>query len=211
MKTVKGLALIIIVTALLYGAPSVLGRGGHHGGGHRSSVSVHIGYGGGYYYGHGWRPGWGYGYYGWHGYYPHYYYPPVVVAAPVVVQQPVVVRQEVIAPQYSYPAQNANLDGLESVRMIKEQLLGKLNNGQKSDKLQAINDLAGYSFDDTVRGALENVLLSDADADLRKAAANSFGKVKNQGALSALERARIADPDINVRQAADNAINRIKA
>jgi HEAT repeat protein len=80
----------------------------------------------------------------------------------------------------------------------------------KEQRKQAIDELAGFSFDDNVRHALENVLLSDPDAQLRKEAAQSFGKVKNTKALAALEKARVEDPNEDVRKAADQTIKKLE-
>ena len=70
--------------------------------------------------------------------------------------------------------------------------------------------MAGFSFDDKVRYALENVLLSDSDAQLRKEAARSFGKVKNTKALAALEKARVEDSSEDVRKEADQSIKKLE-
>ena len=59
----------------------------------------------------------------------------------------------------------------------------KLQTPDKEQRKEAIKELAGFSFDDKVRQALENVLLSDPDPELRKEAAQAFGKVKNTKAL----------------------------
>ncbi len=217
MKTLKLLTLIVVAAAIIIVMPATVLAGGHgHGHGHgHSSVSFGIGF----------------GYYGWPGYYPYYYpyysypyyypyysyyypgvvyvdpyYPPAVAAAPVVVQQPAVANPN---PQYNYSAPVDN--DFANIRQRKAMLLNQLNNGQKAERLQAISELAGFSFDDSVRKALEDVLVSDPDASLRKEAADSFGKVKNQGALHTLEKVKIADLDAEVRQAADNAINKIKS
>jgi HEAT repeat protein len=77
--------------------------------------------------------------------------------------------------------------------------------------MEAIRELAGFSFDDKVRYALENVLLSDPDAQLREEAARSFGKVNNTKALAALEKARVEDPSEDVRKEADESIKKLEA
>jgi HEAT repeat protein len=89
----------------------------------------------------------------------------------------------------------------------KSELLKQLQAPNKEQRREAIDELAGFSFDDNVRAALENVLLSDPDPELRAEAAHSFGEVKNTGARAALEKARVEDPSVDVRKAADEAIS----
>jgi HEAT repeat protein len=57
---------------------------------------------------------------------------------------------------------------------------------------------------------MEDVLLKDPNADLRKEVAKAFGKVRNEKAVPALEAVRVGDSDIAVRQEADLAIREIK-
>jgi hypothetical protein len=94
----------------------------------------------------------------------------------------------------------------KKLRNKKNELLGKIQSKDKQQRKEAVNDLAGFSFDDKVRAALEKVLLSDVDPELRKAAAEAFGKVKNAKALPVLQKARVEDSSEEVRKAADNAI-----
>ncbi len=202
----------------------------------RTNVSVGIGVGGpGFYpgwYGY-YGAGWGGrhhrshgsaviidGYWGWPGYYPSYYYPypdyyysdyyypgyyypapppPVVERPPVVVERPAVVRPVRESSDYS------------SLREKKSELLKVLMIGDKEHRINAINELAGYSFDDNVRLALEKVLLSDTDPELRVAAAEAFGEVKNPKAIPALENARVQDSVTDVRKAADLSIKKLQA
>jgi HEAT repeat protein len=72
-------------------------------------------------------------------------------------------------------------------------------------------ELAGFSFDDNIRQALEEVLLSDPDAELRQSAAQALGEVKNVKARPALEKARVQDPSEDVRRAADQAIKKLES
>lgn len=92
-----------------------------------------------------------------------------------------------------------------------ELLLDRLAMGNKFQRLEAIEQLAEYSFNDRVRKALENVLLSDPDPQLRKEVAHIFGVVRNINALPALEKARVEDPDEDVRKEADYAIEKIES
>ena len=177
------------------------GHHGHHG--HRSHYSYSIGIG---------VPScWGYDY--WAGPYPYYYsyypyYPsPVYVAPPyysaVVVERPIVLRNQI--------STQGSTGDFRDVRIRKVQLLEQLKAGAQAERLQAINELAGFSFDEQVRGILENILLSDPDSAIREEVAVSFGKVKNHAAIGVLEKVRVNDTDRNVREAADTAINQIKS
>ena len=171
-------------------------------------VGWHSGYRHGNYWGHGCRP------YRHHRYYSSvvfvdpYWPPPVVVAPPVVVRPPVVVTPPLPpAPTVS----QVNYDGLDKIRMKKVQLLDQLNSADRTQRLAAVIELAGFSFDEQVKAQLENILLSDPDPVMRIEAAIAFAKVKNTGALPTLEKARVNDSDLSVRQTADSAITQIKS
>lgn len=164
---------------------------------------------------HGWYPYYhSYPYYGW---YPHYGwhsssdlgiwmggYHPVVVAPPVIVHREVVTKAGGAMPD----AQTAEQQ--ERLRQKKSELLKVLRIGDKERRIQAIRELAGYSSDDGVRKALENILLSDPDPELRKEVATSFGRTENRKVVAALEEAKAADSSKEVRQAAYRAIILIK-
>jgi hypothetical protein len=228
MRTAKITLVSIITLVLVVGLSSMALA--------RTNVSIGVGVGGpgfypgGYgYYGAGW--GWRHhhgsavivgGYWGWPGYYPGYYYqypgyyypdyyysapPPVVVErSTVVVERPAVV-------QPAQPVQESSdtqaLYG--SLRERKSELLKVLMIGDKAHRISAINELAGYSFDDNVRLALEKVLLSDTDPELRQEAAKAFGEVKNLKAIPALEIARVQDSITDVRKEADLSIKKLQA
>jgi hypothetical protein len=198
MKT--KLLIIVLAGGMLMLMPGMVFAGGHGG---------HGGHGGGHGHGHGgghsdWMFSFGLGYYGsgpyyYPDYYPYYssYYSPRVVYVdppppPPVAERPAALRQ--YDPQVqAYKS--------ELVKKREKELLDKLQQGDNASRMQTIDLLAGFSSDDRVRGALENVLQSDPNAATRKAVAETFGRVKNQKALEVLE----------VRQAADRAINRIKS
>lgn len=162
-----------------------------------------------HYYGHHdrhFRPYWGPvnvggGY--WYDWGPRCYIdsPPVIVErTPVVIQkQPIVVQP---------PAVNENT--FRDLRQKKSELLKILQIGDRDNRIKAINELAGFSFDDKVRQAIEKVLFSDRDVELRLTAAQALGKVKNPKALAALEKARVEDENADVRKAADESINKIE-
>lgn len=222
MKTTRFLMLVILVATIGLLMPvSALART-------RVSIGVGIGFPVGY-YGH-YGPYWHHGYWGgpWYPYYygpdvvyvDPYYPPPVIVAPPYVAPAPVIVPPPMAAPApvvvrpplppQSIPAP-VNNAGVEKIRLRKSQLLSQLKEGTKEQKLYAVGELGGYSWDDEVKAALENVLLSDPDPQMRSQAADSFGKVKNPNALSVLEKVRVEDSDIGVRQAADSAIKQINS
>ncbi len=163
---------------------------------------------------HGWYPHYySYPYYGW---YPHHrwhssadlgiwiggYYP-VVVDPPVVVHREVVTKTE---RDCRTPPDPATAEQLERLRLKKSELLKVLRIGDKERRMQAIRDLGEFTSDDAVRGALEKVLLSDADPELRKQVATSFGKTDNRKVVAALEEAKATDSDKGVRQAAYRSI-----
>jgi HEAT repeat protein len=92
------------------------------------------------------------------------------------------------------------------MRQRKSELLKAVKIGDKENRTGAIRDLAPFSFDDKVRAALEEILLSDPDPQLRKQVAVSFGKTTNRDTVPALEIAKAKDSDRDVRQAAYRAI-----
>ena len=94
----------------------------------------------------------------------------------------------------------------EILRRKKSEQLKILKIGDKAERIQAIHELAPFSFDDGVRRALEKILLSDPDPEVRKEVAVSFGKTENQLVLAALRQAKEKDPVRDVRQAAYRAI-----
>lgn len=208
MKTTRfGLVLIAVLCFLLWSSNTALAR---------TRVYVGVGYGysdfrHGFYHHHGWghhHPYWGPviiggGY--WYDWGPDYYVvtPPMVVErAPVVVE-----RQTVVVPPKGCDKDTQAL--FEDLRNKKNELLKKLQTPDKEQRKAAIDELAGFSYDDNVRQALENVLLSDPDPELRKEAARMFGEVKNVKALAALEKARVEDSNEDVRKEADKAIKKI--
>jgi hypothetical protein len=134
---------------------------------------------------------------------PDYY----VVTSPRVIERvPVVVeRQTVIVQPQQFDESTLQLN--INLQYKKSELLKQLQAPNKELRKEAIKELAGFSFDDNVRYALQNILLSDSDAELRKEAAQAFGKVKNSNARAALEKARVEDPSVDVRKAADEAIS----
>ncbi len=188
MKTAKLPIFIILAALLLTLTPaytSVSFAGGHHGGHHG---------------GHGdWYGGFLFSFPLW--------FPPVVYAPPppVVYQPPVVVTPP------PAPTPKVNYNGLDKIRLKKENLLNQLKSPSKPERLSAVIELAGFSFDERVKAELENILLSDPDPAMRITAATAFAKVKNQGALPTLEKVRVQDSDAGVRQAADDAIRQIKS
>ena len=193
-----------------------------------ASFHVGIGYHSGF---HGIRHpcyGWHGGYYGW----GHHYrarpwcsprvsfwvggwYPDVIVGCPVVVEAPrVVVKKEVVVRtienNYRSQSDEKTQKLFKDLRGRKAELLRRLRLGDDRERKEAIGELGGFSFDPKVRKALEEILLSEPDAELRIEAMRAFGKVKNRDALGALEKARVEDTDMQVRQEADRAIKEIE-
>ena len=130
---------------------------------------------------------------------------PVLIGPPVVKVSKVIIKDSIYKP--GYDQDTANL--FERLRQQKNELLKTLKEGNAEQQKEAIVKLAGFSFDDKVRQALEEVLLSSPDPQLRKAVAISLGQVKNKAALPALEKAKAQDADQQVREEADKAIKNI--
>jgi len=144
---------------------------------------------------------------------PDYY----VVTTPVIIRKtPVIIEKQTVvstgSPQVVQPQEfdESTLELNKKLQSRKNELLKMLETGNKEQRTEAIKELAGFSFDDKVRLALENVLLSDPDPELRKEAARSFGKVKNAKALAALEKARVEDASEDVRKEADQSIKKLE-
>jgi hypothetical protein len=140
---------------------------------------------------------------------------PIIVNPPVVVKTPKVITESRIVieePECQVKLQDdkdtAKL--FEKLRRRKSELLKGLRIGDKTKCKEAIRELAGFSFDDKVRDALEGILLSDPDAELRKQVAKSFSKTSNKKVLAALEIASTDDPNEEVRQEARQAIIKIR-
>ncbi len=135
--------------------------------------------------------------------------PPVVVKTPkVITERRIIVKEPVYCDKVKYDEGTGEL--FEKLRRKKSALLKKLRIGDKANRLETIRELAGFSFDKKVREALEEVLLSDPDPELRRQVAKSFGKTSNKKVLAALETAESNDPNAAVRQAAHKAILEIK-
>jgi len=133
-----------------------------------------------------------------------------VVTTPVIIRKtPVIIEKQTVVVQ-PQGFDESTLELNKKLQSKKNELLKMLETGNKEQRTEAIKELAGFSFDDKVRQALENVLLSDPDAQLRKEAARSFGKVKNAKALAALEKARVEDASEDVRKEADQSIKKLE-
>jgi hypothetical protein len=198
MKPTKLSILVMLITLLLSLTPtytSVGFAGGHHGGGHYyHHRSYHGHYYGGFFFA-----------------FPLCWPEPVVYGHPVVYAPPVVCSPPVVCAPPPAAMPQVNYNGLDQIRRKKENLLCQLKSSSKPEKLSAIIELAGFSFDERVKAELENILLFDPNPAMRIAAASAFAKVKNRGALPTLERVRVQDSDPAVRQAADDAIRQIKS
>lgn len=143
------------------------------------------------------------------GLFPIIFRPPVVVKAPkVITESHVVIEEPECQSKLEDDKNTAEL--FEKLRLRKSELLKKLRIGDKDKRKETIRELAGFSFDKKVREALEEVLLSDPDPELRKQAAESFGKTSNKKVIPALEQAEADDPNTEVRQEAYKAIIKIR-
>lgn len=167
------------------------------------------------------------GYYGWGG--RHYWRRPfgssgvrfwaddcrssIMVGIPIVLESPKVRTKKVVTVKSKkclYSATDPETQELfERLRNKKSQLLKDLKQEDKDQRLKAIRELAGFTFDDKVRQGLEEILLSDPDPELRKEVAKSFGKARNKNALPALEKVKAEDSVKEVREEAEKALKRI--
>jgi hypothetical protein len=189
------------LTCLALLAPGVASAGVRVGIGFGTTIGPHHRY-----YTHGWYGGW----YAWPGYYwydprydPWWYYPaPVIVEPPVVREHIVVGEQKPPAP----PKDEALALVSKQLQQKKNEAIEKLKIGDASTRTQAVKDLQPFIVDSKVRTALEQALLSDRDAQVRKAVAELFGKVQDKKTLPALKQAQANDADRDVRQAAYKAI-----
>ncbi len=143
------------------------------------------------------------------GYWPVYAAPRVIRTRRVVAGSRVIVEPKRSEYKPTYDPANAKL--FAKVRNKKSELLKVLKIGDKPTRIRAIAELAGYSFDDNVRKALEEIILTDPDPELRRQVAESLGEVKNLNLIGTLEKVRVQDTDIQVREQADKAIKKIKA
>jgi hypothetical protein len=137
---------------------------------------------------------------------------PIVTGPPVVFDIPisrhVIVNKK--TEEYKPPSVDKNAKLFEKLRLKKHELLRQLKIGSKENRLQAIRELTGFTFDEKVADALEEILLNDPDPELRKEVAVYFGKTNNKNLISSLEQAKNEDPESDVRQAAANSINSLK-
>lgn len=133
-----------------------------------------------------------------------------VAAAPIIIERqtviPVSSPQVVQVQQFDESTLELNI----KLQRKKIELLEQLQRSDKERRMEAIRELAGFSFDDNVRIALESILLTGPDAELRKEAAQSLGNTNNIKALAALEKARVEDSNEDVRKASDEAIKKLK-
>ena len=133
-----------------------------------------------------------------------------VALAPMVIEKQTVIvstsSPQIVQQQFDESTLELNI----KLQRKKIELLEQLQRSDKKRRMEAIRELAGFSFDDNVRIALESVLLTEPNAELRKEAAQSLGNTNNIKALAALEKARVEDYNKDVRKAADEAIKKLK-
>jgi hypothetical protein len=199
MRAAKArLALVVFVLAIaaLPGAAS-------------ARVHVSIGFGthiGGYYgpY-HGWYGGWHRGYRPFSPRYWHPYgsiwmydYDPIFIGPPVVERHVIVEKPAPPAP----PAEPVSAAVSEAQQQKRSELLERLRIGDEDNRLQAANDLTGFTGDEKVRAALEQALLKDSDENVRAAAAKALVKQSGSKAVPALKQAYAQDSSRHVQQAA---------
>ncbi len=201
MSRTRLAVLVSALACLALLAPGAASAGVRIGIGFGTTIGPHH-----HHHGHGWYGGW----YAWPGYYPFdprydpwWYYPAPVVVAPPVVRERVIVKER----QPPAPPKDEALEMVsEKLQQKKSESLKKLKIGDPSNRVQAVKDLQPFAADSKVRTALEQALLSDKDAQVRKAVAELFGKVQDKKTLPVLKQAQANDADRDVRQAAYKAI-----
>jgi hypothetical protein len=219
MKTIKTIVAAIAAAIMLCLPSAALARGGF---GVSFGYSNFRGYHHPHHFGHSMYYGIGYHY--WARPWPSYvwvedYYPTVFVERPVVVERPsVIVREKVIVEKAPEKGKESTATYDEKAQKVfaeltnrKKELLKRLKLGDSGERMNAIGKLAGFSFDAKVRKAIEDVLLTDPDPQLRIEAARAFARARNKDSLAALEKARVEDSDKDVRMEADKAIKEINA
>ena len=142
------------------------------------------------------------------------FYPAVIERRTIVEAAKVITKREIATKisekNRSNKCDEDTLEFFMRLRQKKNELVERLESGDKEERKEVIDELAGYSFDTRVREALEEVLRTEEDAELRKAAVISLSKLKNRKALAALEKAMVEDADEEVREEACRAIREIK-
>jgi len=140
---------------------------------------------------------------------------PMVIGAPVVIKAPKKsAKTGGVEEQTCWAYRNVFNKGQDELfaelRTKKAGLVASLKAGAKPERLKAIRESAGFCFDREVRAAMEEILLSDSDGELRREVAAAFGRSSNKDVLVALERARAGDADKSVRAEAYRSIILIK-
>jgi hypothetical protein len=196
MKTLRYILLTVVSVILIMSATTDARPY------HRGHYYMH----GGYHYRHHYWFGFGY--------YPLYYpfgYPYWVDDYPdVFFETSVVERPVVVAHKTSVPMFQQSSETFADVRDKKGELLKQLQSADKAERMKAITDLAGYTFDDSVIEKLKDILLNDPDADLRKEVVNTFGKSGNKQLILILEEARTVDNNKELFPDIDQAVRKIK-
>ncbi len=196
MSRIRYRFLVPVLAFLALSMAGTASAGVHIGIGFGIPLGHHHHYYGPHWYGGGWV-GWPYWYDPWYGY-------------PVVVAPPVVRERRVIVEEYRPPAPQPSVTKTEQLSQNQPQkrseLLERLRIGDVGNRLQAVQDLGQFPNDDKVRTAIERALLSDRDPQVRKAAAEVFGRLKDSKTVPALKQAHAEDADRDVRQAAYRAL-----
>ena len=144
---------------------------------------------------------------------------PYIVERPYIIERPVVVERQTVIVETPVAVEDyTSTAGTDEetqklfayVREKKEDLLDRLETGGKAERINAIRELAGLSYDGKVIESLKDILLNDPDPDLRKEAAGAFGKGGNEKVIPILEEVRVEDSDRGVRQEAAKAIKAIE-
>jgi len=152
---------------------------------------------------------------GWHTW-PDYYwydpwYDPWCDPYPIVVAPPVVVRERRVVIEEPRPApprpEVQKAEPLsEQQKLRRSELLKVLKIGDASSRTDAVLDLEPFARDQNVRVALEQALSKDREPQVRKAAAELFGRLRDPKTVAALRQTYAEDENRDVRQAAYKAL-----
>ena len=128
---------------------------------------------------------------------------PIFVVPPAVVEKRVVVER----PVSTQPVDETHSAAVSQAQQrTRREMLERLRIGDEDNRVQAVQETAGFVGDEKVREALERVLLSDRDAGVRAAAARALVKQSGSRAVPALKQAYADDASRQVSQAAYRAL-----
>lgn len=123
---------------------------------------------------------------------------------------------EVIAQYSGYQVQR--YEGFHSLKNWNKRLQERYSmkdvlkgmDGSPSERRKAVGILARFSDESQVREALENVLLSDPNVEVRWKTAISLGRIGDSASIAVLDKAGLNDPVEQVRETAKYMARKIR-